>query len=344
MKIGILSCLAIGAALVSANARSAPGEYWEVTSKMDMPGMAMPARTSKICIPQGGEKDPKQMQGKDHNCQMSDIRSSGNKTSWKVKCVNEGETMLGEGEASHERDAYSSRMHMSGKSGGRAFDMTTISSGKKLGGSCDTGEAVSKMCDDVGKHGGLLNSSSMILPAKAPCAGKKEALCQSAREQLADGNVDVVFAAYRAIVASDNARDGSISKACGVNIEEAKKTACASHKADKSILRVANYCPTEAKAFKERERAGAQKKNCEGRGYTSRNQVNKCLAGKDGGDSAEETVAMESPRAKTKKAKADENPDAETRKAEGTAPAPSGNPSVNDVLDTANKLKGLLRF
>ncbi len=42
-------------AVLSPWAVAAPGEYWEVTVKMEMPGMpfAMPATSTKICIAKG---------------------------------------------------------------------------------------------------------------------------------------------------------------------------------------------------------------------------------------------------------------------------------------------------
>lgn len=57
-----------------------------------------PAQTVKVCMPKGGERDPQRMEGHDSSCQMTDVKTLGNKTSWKAKCVNNGETMNGAGE------------------------------------------------------------------------------------------------------------------------------------------------------------------------------------------------------------------------------------------------------
>lgn len=258
MNLRPACCLGFFAALVSASTLAAPGEYWEITSKMDMPGMkfAMPAQTHKMCVPKGEERNPKSTQDKDSDCQMIDLKNSGNKTSWKMKCVHKGEPMMMEGESTHEKDSYSGKMHMSGKSGGRPMDMTQTYRGKRVGGACDTMEAVNKM-------------------------------------------------------------NAAAAKAAPIKIPEAK-------------------------AAKEQSREASRKRNCEGRGYTARSDLSNCLAGKDSdSDSGESTASATKSKAKKS---ASETVEVETRKADNKAPSPSGNPSVDDVLNTANKLKGLLRF
>jgi len=141
MKKILLVSIAAFTGLISAEAYSAAGEYWEVTTKMEMPGMPMemPAQTVKVCMPKGGERDPQRIQGQDSSCQMTDVKAVGNKTSWKAKCVNNGETMNGTGEAVYERDSYHGSMHMTGQTDGQAFDMKNTYSGRRVGGSCNTG-------------------------------------------------------------------------------------------------------------------------------------------------------------------------------------------------------------
>lgn len=141
MKITFIACFTFAASLFSAAAFSETGEYWEITSKMEMPGMpmAMPAQTMKVCIPPGGEKDPKRMQDKNRDCEMTDVKTSGNSSSWKGKCSGNGTTMNMSGEATYERDSYRGTMVMTGKSQGHDMNMKTMFSGKKVGGSCDTG-------------------------------------------------------------------------------------------------------------------------------------------------------------------------------------------------------------
>lgn len=129
----LLMCMA------SSSVYAAAGEWWEITGKMEMPGMpfAMPAHTYKLCMPKGGESDPKYTQGKDSNCKMTDVQHSGNSVKYKGSCVNQGETMNMVGETTHSGSSFKSNMKMSGKSQGKPMNMTMVSSGKRIGGSCD---------------------------------------------------------------------------------------------------------------------------------------------------------------------------------------------------------------
>jgi hypothetical protein len=122
---------------VSVLGHAAPGEYWEITTKMDMPGMpmAMPATTVKVCIPKGAERDPKYTAGK--GCVISDVKTSGNKTSWSMRCDQEGQIMSGTGEMSGTPDNSQGKMHLVG-SGKQAFEMNQTYASKRLGGSCNT--------------------------------------------------------------------------------------------------------------------------------------------------------------------------------------------------------------
>ncbi len=346
MKLNASCCLGLLSALVSASTLAAPGEYWEITSKMEMPGMkySMPAQTHKVCVPKGEERNPKStQQDKESNCEMIDLKNSGNKTSWKMKCVRKGDTMFMDGESTHERDSYSGKMHMTGKSGGRDMEMTQTYSGKRIGGACDTMEVVNKVCDDIERGKSLLASADAVLGPKAPCAAKKDALCSNARNRLADQDISVVFGAYGEIERHDKGRKTSIADACGLNLEAVRASTCAKFKNESSILKAATYCPAEAKAYKEKNREASNKRNCEGRGYTSRSQIDNCLAAK-GGDSGESPATSSSQTKSTTKKAATETVEPAPKKADSKAPSPTGNPSVDEALETAKKLKGLLRF
>ena len=106
--------------LFSIATYAAPGEYWEITNKMEMPGMpfAMPATTTKVCISKGGEKDPQKTSG-DKDCKMTDVKTVGNKTTWKARCDHNGEVMTGTGEQTTTDNGYEGKMRFSGKSQGR---------------------------------------------------------------------------------------------------------------------------------------------------------------------------------------------------------------------------------
>ena len=112
------------------------GEWWEVTMKMEMPGMPagmagmMGGQTSKVCMLKGQEKEPaKSKENKD--CTMSDMKSSGNTTSFKMKCTGK-DPMTGDAVLTHTPNSFSQKMNMQSKQG----KMTMISNGKRIGGAC----------------------------------------------------------------------------------------------------------------------------------------------------------------------------------------------------------------
>lgn len=120
-------------------------------------------QSSKICIPQGGESDPNNTQGKDSNCTMTDVKQSGNTVKFKGTCVTQGESI----------------------------NMTMLSSGKYRGGSCDIDgkkaegqvkiaqaqnqERMNKMCDISGMSTkDLIASSGLYIDKRPACLGKIE--------------------------------------------------------------------------------------------------------------------------------------------------------------------------
>ena len=204
MRLNSIVGVMLGCMLASGAAWAEKGEYWEVTNKMEMKGMpfAMPAQTNKVCLAMGAEKDPQRTQ-KDSNCQMTDIKTSGNTVRWKAKCVENGETMTGDGETTHERDSYHGTMRMKGKSGGEPMEMVTSFSGKRIGGSCDTeaqvkqakaqmdsavaeqNKMLAKTCDTSRYKTGAewAANSGMFLSNPPVCPGKKEDVCKALRRR-----------------------------------------------------------------------------------------------------------------------------------------------------------------
>jgi hypothetical protein len=132
-------CLALLLGAISSTACAAPGEWWEITSKTEMPGMPfkMPETTVRACVEKDAATDPKQtMQDKD--CKMTDIKTSGNKTTWKMRCVRDGEVMNGDGEFVGNADGYKGVTRLKGTAGGQPIDMTSSFRGKRVGPKCDS--------------------------------------------------------------------------------------------------------------------------------------------------------------------------------------------------------------
>ena len=337
--IGLLS------GLIVATAQATPGEYWEITTKMEMVGMpfAMPTITAKVCVPNGGEKNPQYMQKKDDTCQMTDVKVSGNKVTWKARCTNDGETMNGTGESSHERDSYRGSMHLTGHSGGQAIDMTQNYNGKRIGGSCDSEAQVKaltgKMCDTSQLNSGTewISRAEMFLKGDS-CPGKKAQLCSIVRKDAAR-DTDT----FQMLVTMEKNNGGLIASSCGLRMEETRAAVCkANSEGNYEFLQT--YCPAEAKEYKERER----RKNCAGRGYSSSNALNDCLSGSGSAEGVEPVVHETTARKNMKKARgyADkpDNADNTDNTNDAASDTDTGNTATNSILEGAKKLKGIFSF
>jgi len=104
--------------------------YWELISTMDMPGMPMqmPPTTIKHCYTKEDVKDPKKTVTTDKNCTVTDLKQSGNKVTWKMKCTGKNAGDFS-GETIFKGDAYDSTMKM--ESQGRTMNMKVKA--KRLG-------------------------------------------------------------------------------------------------------------------------------------------------------------------------------------------------------------------
>jgi hypothetical protein len=295
LSIGLLLPVLMWTVIVQA----ATGEWWEVSTKMEMAGMpfAMPAQATKVCIPKGGEKDPRYTQGNDRNCKMTDVKQSGDTVKFKGSCVNRGETMNMVGETTHSGSSFKTNLKMSGKSGGEKVDMAMTSTGKRIGGACDT-EAMGKKAQaqidagmakacDSSKFTTIewINSASLYLGKNAACPGKSEMLCKAVRNDVPK-NVN----AFEALQASEKNKDQpSIVKACNLNLASISKTLCKAKARSGPLHFLEANCPAEAKAFRELQR---KQEECEGRGFTSGAKMKSCM----GGQMIEAESAQERPK------------------------------------------------
>jgi hypothetical protein len=313
----------------SAMVQAAPGEYWEFTTKMEMAGMpfAMPATTVKICVPQGGERNPQHMQKKDDNCQVSDVKTSGNKVSWKVRCINEGKVMTGHGESTHERDRYHGYMQMRGEVDGQTMDMKNTYNARKIGGACDSdalvremNKSIDKVCDSSGFNANTWITRADLFLKGNTCPGKKEPLCAAVRRDAAR-NAET----YQLLIHTETTNGGLIASTCGLNLESTRAAVCRANRKGPLHFLKAN-CPAEAKEVME-----WQRQNCEGRSYTTR-ATNGC-DGSDGENSAPQPT----------RSSGRNNSGTQTHDASSDTPPPSG-VNADAVLEGAKKLKGLFGF
>jgi hypothetical protein len=122
------------AALPAFSTAAAQGkdDLWEITSKMEMPGMpmAMPAQTHRLCIAKSGKDDdyiPKR-----EGCRVQESKRVGNKVAYKMVCTGK-DAMTVAGETTYAANSYEGRMVMNGKMEGQQVEMTQTYSGKRVG-------------------------------------------------------------------------------------------------------------------------------------------------------------------------------------------------------------------
>lgn len=129
-------CIALSvvvlAAFCPAAAAQEKDELWDVTTKMEMPGMpmAMPARTMRVCVAKGAKEEsfvPQQGE-----CKTVESKRTGNRYSFRMVCEGK-DKMTGTGEITFGEGAYDGRMKMSGMMEGQPMEMTQTYTGKRVG-------------------------------------------------------------------------------------------------------------------------------------------------------------------------------------------------------------------
>lgn len=112
-----------------------PG-LWEITTKMEMPGMpvAMPPTKITHCYTSQDVENTDKTIPKDQSCKLDSHNVSGNKVTWTVSCKEKSGDMKGSGEMTYQGNSYDGMMKMTVQSKGeQAMNMTYRYSGKRLG-------------------------------------------------------------------------------------------------------------------------------------------------------------------------------------------------------------------
>lgn len=240
-------------------------ELWEMSSAMEMMGMKMPATKTTFCLAKGGDYQPDA--GPDKNCTVSDMKSSGNTSRWKMHCTGK-DAMDGEGEMTRTTDGMNQTIKMTmGKD-----TMTMVGVGKRIG-SCDAAANKKKMQDTIAadhtkmcadqventyKRGGYDAKIPELWSRPAQCAASKPTLCEKARGFVNNGSYDeyTVYATGKGWVAGE----------CGIKLEARRVELCKKAVSDKHNPFIKDSCPVEAKALSDE-----YAKNCQGfgRDYTA---------------------------------------------------------------------------
>ena len=132
-RLGVVVSAAALAAFCLPAAAQGTDEQWEITMKMEMPGMpmAMPPQVSKVCVAKGANDEnfvPRQ-QGE---CKTVDSKRVGSKYMFKMVCDGKNK-MTANGEITFKDGAYDVRMAMAGTMEGQPMNMNQTYTGRRVG-------------------------------------------------------------------------------------------------------------------------------------------------------------------------------------------------------------------
>ena len=125
---GIVLAFALAASLqASAQGKD---DLWEVSTKMEMPGMpmAMPAQTRRVCI--GKNQKDEEFVPKEGDCRMVESNRVGNKFTYKMDCAGNNPTII-DGAITFGNNVYDGQMRMTMKQTKDTMNMTFA--GKRVG-------------------------------------------------------------------------------------------------------------------------------------------------------------------------------------------------------------------
>ena len=322
---------ALGFVAVPAFGQGGPDELWDMSTRMEMAGMPGQTFTNQVCMKKGQTQPDKMSQ--DKNCKVAEMRTVGNKTTWKIVCAGR-DPVTGEGEVTRTRDSMNGRMRMQGKRGNESFDMTTVMSGRLVG-SCNAEDQnkkaqaavaagtaqMAQMCkDSMDKY-----TTLMFEGQSAPCRAQKAEYCGRVAKTAQSMRKP---AGYRSAMKNDGLKRGGFDQAgqaCGVDTASVLADACKGAMGGRDWPFVADYCPAEAQAVAAEQ--------CAGRKYTaamSSEYKAVCQKYASAGGDAARASAPSQPAAQ---------PQQQQQQDAGAAPAA---PSPADLVkDGANKLRSL---
>lgn len=123
----IAALILVVSSLPAAAETAAPGDMWEVTSRMSMEGMptAFPPQKVKVCSPKVWTEPPGTADER-RKCTNSDFKLDGAKATWKVTCAGPP-AMTGDGEITRDgENAWSGAIRFSSKEGVMTVSLTGV--------------------------------------------------------------------------------------------------------------------------------------------------------------------------------------------------------------------------
>lgn len=127
--VALLGVFALALSPLAAVAEMMKPGLWAITTSMEMPGMPYqaPPQTMHHCYT--AQEVREEPVPKDKNCKITELKSSGNKVTWKLECKGEM-AGKGEGEMVYQGDsAYEGKTKMQTQ----GMTMTSKYKGKRLG-------------------------------------------------------------------------------------------------------------------------------------------------------------------------------------------------------------------
>jgi len=331
--------LAVLAVAALAHAQGGPDELWNMTTRMEMAGMPGQSFSSQVCMKKGQTQPDKMSQ--DKNCKATEMRTVGNKTTWKVVCSGR-EPMTGEGEVTRTRDSMDGRMRMQGKSGNETFDMTTVISGR-LAGACDAAQQSRQVQAAAAQGSAMLAQQCkesmdkyltvMFDGQSAPCGAQKPEYCGRVTKTAQSMRKP---AGYRSAMKSEGLRGQGFEQAgqaCGVDTAAVLSDACKSASSGRDWPFVADFCPAQAQAIAA--------EHCAGRKYTvaMASEYKAVCQRYASGDVGSDAGGASSAAAKSQ-SQAQSQAQSQQKDASGAPAAPSATDVVKEGANQLRKLFG----
>jgi hypothetical protein len=205
-------------------------ELWEITNSMEMQGMSIPASTQNSCI---AKNQPYKPEPEDKNCSVSDVRVSGNRTTWKMKCTGK-DAMEGTGDMTKTASTLKGVMTM--KTQGE--QMTMKMSGRIIG-KCDYAAEQKKL------NAMVANAQAQQADALAQSKELQRKSCEDARKSASSN-----FSSYESYKQSEgNPGMNAYLGKCKLDLEASRKQLCAKATVQEHEY-AKKYCPDEYAAMK----------------------------------------------------------------------------------------------
>ena len=134
-------CAGLFVGVAAATLAAAPNMkegLWEITVKMEIPGMpaGAPPQVMQQCVTQKDFENPQTMAPANNpqssRCETTDYRVQGNTATWKMACKGEN-AMTGTGSMTFSGASYTGTNKMSMKHGDQTMNMTMNYAGRHLG-------------------------------------------------------------------------------------------------------------------------------------------------------------------------------------------------------------------